>query len=89
MVKYAGITHWQVTEQTADTSRIMLFPETGRSHQLRVHLQWIKHPICGDEFYAFKDALNYSERLCLHAQTLSFTHPVSNQAMAFEIPSPF
>ncbi len=84
-----AITHWQVTEQTADTSRIMLFPETGRSHQLRVHLQWIKHPICGDEFYAFKDALNYSERLCLHAQTLSFTHPVSNQAMAFEIPSPF
>jgi tRNA pseudouridine32 synthase/23S rRNA pseudouridine746 synthase len=84
-----AITHWQVTEQTENASRIMLYPETGRSHQLRVHLQWFEHPICGDQFYAFGDALNHSPRLCLHAQTLGFIHPTTNQEMAFEIPCPF
>ncbi len=84
-----AITHWKVIDRTKDASRIMLYPETGRSHQLRVHLQWMEHAICGDEFYATGAALSHSPRLCLHAQTLSFMHPIKEQKMAFEIPCPF
>ncbi len=82
-------THWRVTERTAKTSRIMLYPETGRSHQLRVHMQWLGHAICGDRFYAHSQALALSERLCLHAQTLSFNHPADNRALSFSLDCPF
>lgn len=85
----AALTHWKTTEQLPLATRVMLYPETGRSHQLRVHMQWIGHPICGDRFYATGAAIDYSPRLCLHAQTLGFIHPVSQKSMHFELPCPF
>ena len=60
-----------------NSSRLELIPLTGRTHQLRVHMQAINHAILGDELYANKDAVNKSSRLLLHAFYLAFPHPVS------------
>ena len=70
-------THWEVIEQCPDRSRVSLVPITGRSHQLRVHLQWLGHPILGDEFYATGAAKDASERLLLHATELDFDDPIT------------
>lgn len=65
-------------------SRVELTPVTGRTHQLRLHMQAINHPILGDELYADNDALSKAERLLLHASFLSFHHPVSDEILTFE-----
>jgi tRNA pseudouridine32 synthase/23S rRNA pseudouridine746 synthase len=70
-------------------ARLQLTPLTGRSHQLRVHLASIGHPILGDEFYATGEALAARPRLALHAARLSFAHPVTGERMDFEAPCPF
>jgi tRNA pseudouridine32 synthase/23S rRNA pseudouridine746 synthase len=82
-----SLTCWQVLERGDDTTRVALEPVTGRSHQLRVHLQHIGHPIRGDEFYA-PEPLR-APRLLLHAQRLAFVHPASGEGVAFESPCPF
>lgn len=69
--------------------RLKLTPLTGRSHQLRVHLAAIGHPILGDEFYAAGEALAARPRLALHAAQLAFAHPATGERMEFEAPSPF
>ena len=74
---------------SGENARLKLTPLTGRSHQLRVHLAAIGHPILGDEFYASGEALAARERLALHAARLCFVHPVSGEMMAFEAPCPF
>jgi tRNA pseudouridine32 synthase/23S rRNA pseudouridine746 synthase len=63
----------------AQTSRVLLHPITGRSHQLRLHMLAIGHPILGCEFYADKVALSKSPRLLLHATELEFDHPVTGE----------
>ncbi|UTA46339.1 pseudouridine synthase [Simiduia sp. 21SJ11W-1] len=73
----------------ADTSRVALTPITGRSHQLRVHMQQIGHPIVGDEFYAPPAAFNKAPRLLLHAEYLAFEHPVTNRTLTLDSPPPF
>ena len=80
-----------VVEERADdgTSLVRLFPETGRSHQLRVHLMELGHPILGDRFYATGDALSASPRLCLHAAAITFTHPSTGERCSFAAPMPF
>lgn len=70
-------------------ARLKLTPLTGRSHQLRVHLAAIGHPILGDEFYALGEALAARPRLALHATRLAFTHPSTGIRMEFEAPCPF
>ncbi|OUS25137.1 RNA pseudouridine synthase ['Osedax' symbiont bacterium Rs2_46_30_T18] len=82
-------THWQVLARDADHTRLLLRPETGRSHQLRVHMQWLGHAICGDRFYAEPLGLSLSPRLCLHAQSLAFTHPSSGAKIQFHSDCPF
>lgn len=67
-----AVTHWRVIARTAKTSRVELHPQTGRSHQLRLHMCEIGHPILGDPFYG-DDAL--APRLLLHAAGLKFRHP--------------
>jgi tRNA pseudouridine32 synthase/23S rRNA pseudouridine746 synthase len=62
-----------------NTTRLELIPLTGRTHQLRVHMQSMDHAILGDELYATKDAVNKAQRLLLHACYLSFMHPVTNE----------
>lgn len=68
---------------------IELTPVTGRSHQLRVHMLALGHPILGDRLYASKAALAMSNRLLLHALNLSLFHPKTEQAIAFNAPCPF
>ena len=70
-------------------ARLKLTPLTGRSHQLRVHLAEIGHPILGDEFYATGEALAARERLALHAARLVFAHPETGEWMEFEAACPF
>ncbi len=61
------------------TTRVKLTPVTGRSHQLRVHMLNLGHPILGDEFYGTEQSLNAASRLLLHATQLSFTHPFTDE----------
>lgn len=71
------------------TSRVALEPETGRSHQLRVHLLAIGHPILGDALYAPTDIAAATPRLLLHACALQFLHPRSQSKVEFHSPAPF
>ena len=70
-----AVTHWQVVRRDTKTSLVRLKPETGRSHQLRVHMLSLGHPIIGDPFYAEGDALAASPRLELHATELGWRCP--------------
>lgn len=83
-------TAWQVlAREEAGISRLQLRPKTGRSHQLRVHLLTIGHPILGDGLYATGDALKAADRLQLHAEQLSFLHPATNTHVSYICPCPF
>ncbi|MGF1740629.1 pseudouridine synthase [Vibrio profundum] len=82
-------TLYQVVQREEKTTVVRLLPITGRSHQLRVHMQAIGHGIVGDEFYASEEALAYSERLQLHAAELSFYHPTSHALTSHFIPCEF
>lgn len=82
-------TRYETLQVRADTARLALTPLTGRSHQLRVHLAQIGHPILGDEFYAHDQARAAAPRLALHAVSLRFTHPATGQPLCLETPVPF
>ena len=86
----AAQTEYQVLSRDADgTTRVKLMPITGRSHQLRVHLLALGHPILGDGFYAHPDAKALAPRLLLHAQELAITHPEFNTPMHFRCEADF
>lgn len=70
-------------------ARLALMPETGRSHQLRVHLQAIGHPILGDALYAPPAARARAPRLLLHAEALTLAHPASGGIVRIACPAPF
>ena len=76
-------------ETERNISRVLLKPITGRSHQLRVHLAEIGHPILGCPFYAHEQARTAADRLMLHACELSITHPLSGERLTFNVPAPF
>ncbi len=84
-------TRWQVLEvnPVEQTTRLSLEPITGRSHQLRVHLQAIDHSILGDPLYGSPEVASKASRLLLHACMLEFSHPLSQQALRFTSPAPF
>lgn len=88
-----ALTHWQALEHFqingAAVTRVKLTPITGRSHQLRVHMQYLGHPIVGDTLYADEQQQALMPRLCLHAERLSFHHPKTEQAVEFTYPAPF
>ena len=71
------------------TTRVALTPETGRTHQLRVHMQSLGHPILGDTLYATEEALAKADRLLLHAEFLSFAHPETGEVLSFNCPAEF
>lgn len=79
-------TRWRVLayDAAANTTRVELEPVTGRSHQLRVHLQALGHPILGDALYAPAEVQAKAPRLLLHAAALRFTHPASGLPLSFE-----
>ncbi|MGN0894256.1 MAG: RluA family pseudouridine synthase [Succinivibrio sp.] len=72
-----------VAGKIEDCSVVILTPVTGRSHQLRVHLSSIGHPIIGDRFYAKGVAKDKADRLCLHAFRLEFAHPITGKLLSF------
>jgi tRNA pseudouridine32 synthase/23S rRNA pseudouridine746 synthase len=91
-----SLTHWELLDaqgleeaQRQDCTRLRLQPVTGRSHQLRVHLAAIGHPILGDDLYADEDTCARSGRLLLHATALAFPHPDTGQTMNFSSAAPF
>ncbi|MCG7546680.1 bifunctional tRNA pseudouridine(32) synthase/23S rRNA pseudouridine(746) synthase RluA [Pseudoalteromonas sp. Of7M-16] len=84
-----SLTHFEVLEYEPLATRVSLTPITGRSHQLRVHMQSLGHVILGDRLYARGDALKAANRLQLHAQMLEICHPVSGEMMQFNAPDPF
>lgn len=87
----SSVTRWRVLSYSApdDTTRIELEPVTGRSHQLRVHLQALGHPIVGDALYGPLPIDISAERLLLHACSLELRHPLTAQAMRFTSTAPF
>ena len=89
-----SVTEYEVLERGRDDdglawTRVRLLPKTGRSHQLRVHMLALGHPILGDELYAEGAARSARARLCLHARTLAFRHPRSDESVAFAARCPF
>lgn len=79
-----ALTHYQVLERFADRTRVLLKPVTGRSHQLRIHMRELGHPILGCDMYAHAEALAMADRLLLHATTIGFEHPTSGEWISGE-----
>lgn len=81
-----SVTRWRVLERLEHPARTRfeLHPVTGRSHQLRVHLLAIGHPILGDDLYAPPEVRALAPRLCLHASMLGFTHPGTGRQVEWE-----
>jgi tRNA pseudouridine32 synthase / 23S rRNA pseudouridine746 synthase len=86
-----SLTRYRVLERnpSESTTRVALQPVTGRSHQLRVHLLSLGHPILGDMLYAPEAVQAEAPRLLLHATELSFRHPVTQAVLCFESAAPF
>lgn len=85
----SALTRFEVVTRTASSSFVRLFPQTGRSHQLRVHMAHIGHPILGDNLYADDAGFGAADRLMLHASRLELHHPDGGRRIAFSSPSPF
>lgn len=90
-----ALTHYQQLSEadsgsgSGTATDVALFPHTGRSHQLRVHMQALGHPILGDKFYAHDEAFHAADRLLLHAHQIAFLHPLTEQPVSFISPVPF
>jgi len=82
-------TDWEVIKRDDYSTRLKLTPITGRSHQLRVHMLSIGHPILGDDLYAHDEALEAAERLQLHSEALTIFHPSDGRECTFTVPCPF
>ena len=81
-------TDWRVIKNEGETARVRLSPKTGRSHQLRVHMLALGHPILGDPFYATGLARDYP-RLMLHSEELRFKHPQGGHSTKIRTKAPF
>jgi tRNA pseudouridine32 synthase/23S rRNA pseudouridine746 synthase len=86
-----AISHFQVLERLSnpDRTRLLFTPETGRTHQLRIHSQYLGHPMLGCDLYGNLDTQAMASRLLLHASELEFEHPVTEQRMTISCPCPF
>ena len=85
-----AVTFYDVLQRYPNnTTRVKLTPITGRSHQLRLHMLALGHPILGDKFYAHPQAKALSPRLCLHAESLQIQHPITGETMEFTAPVGF
>lgn len=83
-----AITHWQVVDSQGGYSHITCRLETGRTHQIRVHMASIGHPLVGDVVYGSKKPFPGLAGQCLHAACLTFTHPTTGERMTVEAPLP-
>lgn len=80
-------THYTVIDQNSSFAHVRLQLETGRTHQIRVHLSYMGHPLLGDDLYG--GALDLINRQALHCCKLSFVHPISKETLIFELPIPY
>lgn len=92
VTKYKVLQDIVLRSKTMSYSLVELSPETGRTHQIRVHLKYINHPIVGDYLYAgrktSRDDRVWAPRVMLHAWKISFTHPATGKTLAIETPVP-
>jgi 23S rRNA pseudouridine1911/1915/1917 synthase len=88
----AAVTHWTVLERFRDATLVRLRPETGRTHQLRVHLAALGHPVLGDRVYGARRTASSRDpswpRQALHAEEIGFTHPASGERIVVRAPLP-
>lgn len=84
-----AVTHYRLLQQLSDRALVELKPVTGRSHQLRMHMLALGHPIIGDAFYATGTALAAAPRLLLHAATLELNQPYNGKRLRFEADTDF
>ena len=82
-----AVTHFEVIQFLNDATHLCCRLETGRTHQIRVHMQYMGHPVLGDPVYANKNPYNLIGQ-ALHAKTIGFVHPVTNEYMEFTKPAP-
>ena len=83
-----AVTHWQVLERFSGYTHLQCKLETGRTHQIRVHLAYRGHPIVGDMVYGRKKPELGLDSQCLHARELTFRHPRTGQPMTVSCPLP-
>ena len=83
-----SVTHFKVIDRFKDATLLELKLDTGRTHQIRVHLEYIKHPIVNDEIYCKKKVFNKEFGQMLHSKSLKFTHPVTKKELFFEVDPP-
>ena len=83
-----AVTHWRVLERYGDDTLLQVRLETGRTHQIRVHMAYAKHPLAGDDVYGGgRNALGLTGQ-ALHGYSLALTHPGSGERMTFYAPIP-
>ncbi len=83
-----AVTHWQVADAQNGYSHITCRLETGRTHQIRVHMAYLGHPLLGDTVYGAKKPVPGLAGQCLHAAQLTFTHPATGERLTVEAPLP-
>ncbi len=83
-----AITHFQVLERLNGFTHLRVQLETGRTHQIRVHMAYIGHPVAGDPVYGPRKVISELHGQCLHAREIGFTHPVTGERMHFSSPLP-
>lgn len=79
-----AVTYYEVVERKYGFTHVRLRLETGRTHQIRVHMAYIGHPVAGDEVYGPKDVIRELEGQCLHAKKIGFIHPTTHEYMEFD-----
>lgn len=84
-----AISHYRVLERLPQATRVQFTPESGRTHQLRIHSQALGHPILGCDLYASDEAFFMATRLMLHATGVAFEHPRSGERLEAVCPCPF
>jgi 23S rRNA pseudouridine1911/1915/1917 synthase len=86
-----AVTHYEVIKRYGDFTHIRCILETGRTHQIRVHMSYIGHPLAGDSVYGPKKVITSLNGQCLHAGEIGFVHPRSQEYMEFksELPEYF
>ena len=83
-----AVTHYSVLEEYKEFSFIALKLETGRTHQIRVHMAYLGHPVAGDCVYGPKNGVSYLNGQCLHAGIIGFIHPTTGEHIKLEAPLP-
>ena len=83
-----AVTHYEVIEEYKDYSFVALKLETGRTHQIRVHMSYLGHPVAGDMVYGPKNGISYLNGQCLHAGLIGFDHPSTGEHLKFEAELP-